>query len=245
MENNIFKNIKNKLASCFMKKEEKLLLKMAKYKNFGENVASSSLALLIGFIASLFGFAILFDVFTVITGINLSGMINVEGFILFCVIFNITLSPLLSRIIKNAMYGEDFLKVIKKHDVENFVKIFEKNKLEKSDFYKQLIDMVYDIKVDVEELNEFNKEISKKISKEELNIIFKDIELNKILNENKNITYGYLFKLIEKIENKLKVEKENSEYKTTLEFQEKIFINENEKEQTNLALKEKIQAFEN
>lgn len=233
MVNNAFKNIKNKLASCFMKKEEKKLLAIGR----SENLCSKIFFVVLG-IMSAFAFGTVLPSLIILL---LELKIDHQLFFKASMIWDIPLFVgIYFYLRKKDLRNFNPLKIIRKQDHEKLMPMLElyiKNPKE----WPSIVNLLYQTKVEAEVLNLFNKDVAQKISKNELDAVLEDIELANIMNKTGGVTYGYLFKLLEKIEDLEKtkddIEKAKNEIKkinAIIDLQKEIFTlkNSDEKNQT-------------
>lgn len=216
---NTFKNIKNKLSACFIEKENKRLLKMLRIENIFLSLISISLLVPPVFITGWLGGYLLVKILDFLFQIELFADIN--QFFFYSIFWNIPLLVTSFIFFEKEDQNFNLFKIIKSRDYEKLTKILEedikKDRREQSNY--ELIDILYETKIDSKTLNLFNNEINEKISKEDLEFVLEDRELVNIMNKHKNITisYGYLFKLLEKLETKNK-------NKNIVKFQKDVLI---------------------
>lgn len=216
---NTFKNIKNKLSACFIEKENKRLLKMLRIENIFLSLISISLLVPPVFITGWLGGYLLVKILDFLFQIELFADIN--QFFFYSIFWNIPLLVTSFIFFEKEDQNFNLFKIIKSRDYEKLTKILEedikKDRREQSNY--ELIDILYETKIDSKTLNLFNNEINEKISKEDLEFVLEDRELINIMNKHKNITisYGYLFKLLEKLETKNK-------NKNIVKFQKDVLI---------------------
>lgn len=192
MKEKIFNSIKNKLTSIFMKKEEKKLLEFGRSANLGSKIFFVVLGAMSAF---AFG-TVLPSLISLLLGLK----IDPQLFFKASMIWDIPLFVGIYFYLRKKDLKEfDPLKTIRKQDNEKLMPMLElyiKNPKE----WPSVVNLLYQTKVEAEVLNLFNKEVAQKISKNELDAVLEDIELANIMNKTGGVTYGYLFKLLEKIE---------------------------------------------
>lgn len=213
--NNIFLDIEEKLSHSFLEKEKKELLKDA----------------IVGDIFDYFQILTMFPLVSVFISYPFASMLNIvlklnnfnvlmffTSIIMFVILYLFNKENIINRkeiIKKNQVIEFNKMLINKNSKVTNYN---IHNKLKGSD----LIKILYATKVDNEILIQVNKEINQKINKKDLINILKDPVLIEIININKQISYGYLFKLLEKIKEYMVLNKEKTEIQESCEFKENL-----------------------